>query len=106
VGGAGGFSHLGIITIVKDIFRAFDWKQYRILISGLFYLTLNFFTLISLFRLRLKKQLFRIAFFWQLSSLGFIFSFSPIPLLEEFGRFTVPFVPAIILGLQTIKLRS
>jgi hypothetical protein len=36
-------------------------------------------------------------------SLLFIFSFGPNPLLEEFRRFLIPVIPAIILGITAPK---
>lgn len=92
IGGAAG-SAIGLIQIIKDIFRAIDWGQWRILLSGFFYLIISFVALYRLFRLN------RLLFFWLLFSLIFIFSLSPAPLLEEYSRFLVPVVPAIIIGL-------
>lgn len=92
IGGAAG-SGIGITQIFQDIFRTLDWHQYRIFSSGLFYLFISFLALI---RLRTINKLY---FYWLLFSLLFIFSLSPVPLLEEYGRFLVPVVPAIIISM-------
>ena len=92
VGGVGG-TGIGFIQIFQDVFRTIDWHQYRIPFSGLFYLFISIFALI---RLRTISKLY---FYWLLFSLIFIFSLSPIPLLEEYPRFLVPVVPAIIIGM-------
>lgn len=92
IGGAGG-SSIGLVQIFKDIFRAIDWGQYRILFSGLFYLLISFIALVRL------KKINKLYFYWLLFSLIFIFSLSPAPLLEEYSRFLVPVVPVIIIGL-------
>lgn len=90
---------IGFVQIVQDVFRAIDWKQYRILLSGLFYLLINLFALFQLHKHRNTSLLYQICFFWMLFSLIFVFLLGPTPLLEEFARFSVPFVPALIFGI-------
>lgn len=105
VGGVGGIN-LGVFQIITDIFRTYNWGQTRILLSGLFYLILNFTFLFLLYKKRLEKPLFLISFYWMLLSLAFIFSLSPVPLLEEFGRFTVPFNPVIIFAIIPLLVNN
>jgi Gpi18-like mannosyltransferase len=97
---------LGAIQIVQDIPRALDWKQYRILISGLLYIIINFFAVFKLFKYRKISWLYKVCFYWMLFSLLFIFSLGPMPMLEEFSRFSVPAVPALVLGLFPPKLKN
>jgi Gpi18-like mannosyltransferase len=101
IGGASG-SSLGFIQIFNDIFRALDWHQYRILTSGLIYILSSFIITYFLYKFRKKKEIYKISFYWSFFSLLFIFSFGPNPLLEEFRRFIIPFLPALILGLVEI----
>lgn len=98
-----GRATFGGLQLLKDVFRAIDWGQYRILISGIFYLLINFFALFQLFKHKKISGLYQISFFWMLFSLIFIFLLSPTPLLEEFSRYSVPFVPALILGFFTFS---
>lgn len=98
VGGAGGTTYFGFWQIIKDLFRAWDWKQYRIIISGICYLVLNFATCWQLYKFRKISSLVSVCFLWVSFSLLFIFSISPIPLLEEFSRFSVPFCAAVVLA--------
>jgi len=98
VGGAGGTTFFGFWQIIKDLFRAWDWKQYRIIISGVFYLVLNFAAGWQLYKFRKISSLASVCFLWISFSLLFIFSISPIPLLEEFSRFSAPFCAAVVLA--------
>ncbi|MDP3987957.1 MAG: EpsG family protein [Candidatus Levybacteria bacterium] len=93
---------IGGIQIARDIIRTIDWKQYRILFSGLFYLAINLFALFQLYKHKNVSLLFQISFYWMLSSLIFVFFLGPTPLLEEFSRFSVPFFPALIIGLSAL----
>jgi hypothetical protein len=93
-----GNATIGIVQIGKDIFRTIDWGQYRILFSGVGYIVLNLFALAYLYRKR-HVPLFQLLFLWLFFSLVFIFSLGPIPLLEEFSRFSVPMTPAVVVGL-------
>ncbi|MBI2031140.1 MAG: hypothetical protein HYT08_00855 [Candidatus Levybacteria bacterium] len=97
-----GRATFGVIQIFKDIPRAIDWGQYRILASGIFYLILNFFGFILLYKHRSLSWFHQISFFWMGLSLLFIFFIGPTPFLEEFSRFSVPFAPALIIGISTL----
>lgn len=90
---------IGLFQIIRDLSRAIDWQQYRILISGLFYLFINIASLFFLFRVRGQSLLNEIMLYWMGLSLMFVFLLGPVPMLEEFGRFTTPFVPAMLYGL-------
>jgi len=93
------------VQIVRDFFRAIDWGWYRILISGTLYVLVNIGACILLYSKRNTSPLHTIAFYWLTLSLLFIFSLGPNPLLEEFARYTVPAVPALILGLLPGKMQ-
>ncbi|MFH1187078.1 MAG: hypothetical protein V1697_02805 [Candidatus Levyibacteriota bacterium] len=93
---------IGTTQIIKDIFRVLDSGQYRIFFSGMFYLSINLFALIGLYFSRHKSVFHMISLYWFVFSLLFIFSLSPDKLLEEFSRFTVPFVPALTIGIVEI----
>lgn len=101
-----GRAAFGGIQIIQDVFRTLDWGQYRILLSGLFYLFMNLLALFQLYKYRKTSPLFQIFFYWMFFSLLFIFTFGPTPLLEEFRRFAVPFTPALILGLLSFKMKK
>ncbi len=90
-----GVVRIGVIQIIQDILRTIDWEQYRILFSGLFYVTINFITLFILFKFRNKSDLYKVCFYWVLFSLIFVFSLAPFTLIENFSRYTVPIAPAI-----------
>lgn len=98
--------NVGAVQILKDIFRTIDWKQYRILVSGLFYLTINLLALFQLFRYKNSSLIYKISFYWMGFSLLFILTLGPTPLLEEFSRFSVPFVSALVLGVSTLFLNK
>lgn len=97
-----GTQTLGIIQIVKDIYRTIDWHQYRILFSGLFYLIINIFGLFLLFKFRKLSNLYDICFYWFLFSLIFIFTFSPFTLIENFGRYTAPLLAPLAYAYSTL----
>lgn len=98
IGGASG-SSIGIFQLIKDVPRALDWHQYRILLSGSFYIALFIVSILILFKYKNINQIFKICFYWLLLSLIFILAYGPSPLLEEFARFTIPCMPAIIIGI-------
>lgn len=98
IGGASG-SSIGIFQLVRDILRTLDWHQYRILFSGIFYIGLFIAAILILFKYKNKNNIFRISFYWLLFSLIFILIYGPSPILEEFARFSVPSMPAIIIGI-------
>lgn len=95
---------IGAVQIIQDFFRAIDWGQYRILVSGTLYVIANVVACILLYRKRNRSALYTIASYWMTFSLVFIFSLGPTPLLEEFSRFTVPLVPALLLGLLPLPI--
>ena len=102
IGGASG-SSLSIIQVFADIMRTISWHQYRILASGLLYIAVAFISAFLLFKYRNKKIVYKVSFLWLIFSLLFIFSFGPNPFLEEFRRFLIPALPAVILGLTAPK---
>lgn len=89
----------GLLQVVKDIFRAIDWHQYKILFSSIAYMILSLWALVKLFKYRKYSSLTQLFFYWVLFSLIFVFLYGPVPLLEEFRRFIVPIMPAIIFGI-------
>jgi Gpi18-like mannosyltransferase len=98
------FSHatIGFTQIISDIFRAKSWGQYRILLSGCFYLFINLLAFIVLFKNRKNFPKFsfeRVFLYWMAFSLLFIFIYSPTPLLENFSRYAVVVNAPLILGL-------
>jgi Gpi18-like mannosyltransferase len=97
-----GRTSFGALQIIQDWFRAITWKQYRILISGSFYVFLNLIAATLLFLSRRLSDLFMVCFLWMIFSLIYIFSASPTPLLEEFSRFSTPFIPAMLIGLSSL----
>lgn len=101
VGGAGGTA-VGMWQLGQDLIRALDWGQYRILASGSFYLLISGLGLWGLAKKRHTGFAERLAFFTLLFGLLFIFSLSPIPLLEEYARFLVPLLPALWIGLHAL----
>ena len=102
VGGASG-SSLSVVQVFTDILRTISWHQYRILTSGILYISIAFIAVFLLYRYRNKKIIYKISFLWLILSLLFIFSFGPNPFLEEFRRFLIPVVPAVILGITAPK---
>jgi hypothetical protein len=98
IGGASG-SSIGIIQLINDIPRSLDWHQYRILLSGFFYIALTIIAIFIIFKYKDKNLVFKISFYWLLFSLIFILAYGPAPLLEEFSRFLIPCMPAIIIGI-------
>jgi hypothetical protein len=99
IGGSAG-SSIAFIQIINDILRSIDWHQYRILFSGIVHILFSLTATYILFRYRNKSSLIKICFLWSLISLIFIFSYGPNPLIEEFRRFIIPFLPALILGIM------
>jgi Gpi18-like mannosyltransferase len=102
VGGASG-SSLSVVQIFADILRTISWHQYRILTSGLLYIAIAFIAVFLLYKYRNIKVIYKISFLWLVFSLLFIFSFGPNPMLEEFRRFLIPVIPAVILGITAPK---
>lgn len=94
-----GRATFGIPMIISDIFRTLDWGQYRIFASGVFYLAFFLVGHYFLFRLRRVNPLLSIFHLWSAFSLLFIFSISPTPLIQDFGRYAVIFAPAALFGL-------
>lgn len=93
---------VGVIQLVQDLLRTLDWHQYHIFISGLLYITVSLMGLCFLYTVRKRTQFYTIYFWWAFFSLLFVLFFGPTPLLEEFGRFLVPFFPALLIGYATI----
>lgn len=100
-----GKATFGVLQIFRDLFRTIYLHQYKILISGLFYVFINLIGVILLYKKRKKSELYSIAFVWMALSLIFIFSIGPTPLLDEFLRFSVPFSPALILSVLPLPVR-
>ncbi len=98
IGGASG-SSIGLFQIIQDLSRSLNWHQYRIFFSGSFYITLLIIAILILFKNKNKNIIFRISFYWLLFSSIFILTYGPSPILEEFGRFLIPCMPAIIIGI-------
>ncbi len=90
------------LTLPADILRTLDWGQYKILFSGLFYLAITATSFLSLLKLTAKTPVEKILTVWLAASLAFILLFSPKTLLDDFGRYTIPFLPATIYGLGKI----
>jgi hypothetical protein len=99
VGGTAG-SSIAIIQIFKDILRSINWQQYRILFSGSFYILFSILGTYLLYKYKNIKPIYNVCFLWSLFSLVFILSYGPNPLLEEFRRFIIPFVPSLIIGIM------
>jgi|WetSurMetagenome_2_1015567.scaffolds.fasta_scaffold52695_2 Gpi18-like mannosyltransferase len=98
IGGASG-SSIGILQLISDFPRSLDWHQYRIFLSGSFYIVFSIIGCLFLYKYRNNSDVFKISFYWLLFSLIFILSYGPSPLLEEFSRFIIPCLPAIIIGI-------
>lgn len=94
------YGHLrfGFIQISQDFYRTLDWKQYKIFISGTFYVGTNLFALVILLLNRKKSDLIYICFLWISTTLLFILTFSPFTLLDDFGRYALASLPAYLLG--------
>ncbi len=97
--GYGGI-RLGFIQIMRDIYRTLSWKQYQIFFSGLFYIVVNIAALVFLFLRRKQSNLIFFFFLWQLFTLLFILSLSPSQLIDDFGRYTLASLPALLLGIS------
>jgi Gpi18-like mannosyltransferase len=89
----------GISQIVSDIVRNIRNHDYRVLLSGFLYLIFSFWGTIKLYNRRITSDTTQILFYWVLFSLIFIFSYGPPELFEDFRRFIVPIVPALIYGI-------
>lgn len=85
---------LGFFQLVDDLFRSLSWHQYRIFLSGSFYIIFVLIGLYLLFKNK-KSNIRKICFLWTFFSLIFVLSLSPTPLLEDFGRYLVPVMPAL-----------
>lgn len=94
-----GHASIGFIQILKDLVEVALKGQYRILLSGLFYLSISILALIRLGKKRKLSDFNSLCFYWMLFSLIFIFTYGPTPLLGEYRRFLVPVTPALILGI-------
>lgn len=91
---------IGFIQIFKDILRTVDWKEYKILFSGIFYLIINFASLLIIYKFRNKSEITKICFYWVLFSIIFILTVSPHSLIENFGRYSIPFLPAVCVAID------
>lgn len=97
-----GVVRIGFIQIFDDIYRTIDWGQYRILFSGSFYIFLNLISSSILFYFRKKDRIINLFFYWSLFSIIFVFSLSPFTLIENFGRYAIPILPAICLAIYLV----
>lgn len=93
-----GRSTVGLFQLGSDIWRAYEWGQYRILFSGLAYLFFSLLSLAGLWRYRRRDDLDGIFAVVLALGLVFVFTYGPNPLLEEYSRFVVPLSPIIIYG--------
>ncbi len=91
---------LGIVQIWRDLYRTLDWGQYRIFLSGLFYLAVNMTALFGLWTKRKQTILIRVLWLWMVMSLAFILTFSPETLIDDFGRYSMAVVPAQLIGIS------
>jgi len=92
-------ANFGIIQISSDIIRNIQNHEYRVLLSGLFYLAISFLGIIKLYKHRKSSITTEVMFYWALFSLIFIFSYGPPQLLEDFRRFIIPVTPALVYGI-------
>lgn len=90
----------GFIQLWRDLYRTLDWKQYRIFWSGLFYIGINLVALFSLWQKREQTLLIRLLGLWMVMSLIFILTFSPVTLIDDFGRYSIAVLPAQLIGLS------
>jgi hypothetical protein len=90
---------LGIFQIISDISRNIRNHEYRVLISGFLYLIFSFWGIIKLYKHRKSSNTVQLLFYWVLFSLIFILSYGPSQLFEDFRRFIVPIIPALIYGI-------
>ncbi len=91
---------LGFIQISQDFYRTLAWKQYKIFLSGSFYVVTNLLALYMVFRARKQSLLYKVYFLYLLFSLLFILTFSPFTLLDDFGRYALAAFPAYIVGIS------
>lgn len=99
-----------IPQILKDIPRAFELGEFRILISGLIYIL---FSVYLLFLILKKKNDFLVKndniFIkaWSVFTFIFIYSIGPTPFLEEARRYLVAFFPlALLVNYKNIVKRK
>jgi hypothetical protein len=92
----------GLGQMISDIFRTISWGQFRTLFSGIFYVALTAIILIVLLKKAGKSFLDRLFLIWAGLSLLYILAISPSRLLDDFGRYTLAFLPATLFGLTYI----
>lgn len=90
---------LGVIQLAQDFYRTIDWGQYKIFLSGLFYVSTNLLALSTMFFYRKHSLLTQLFFYWFLFSILFILLPSPFTLLDDFGRYALAVVPAYTVGI-------
>ena len=88
-----GRSNLVVYQLAADIVRTVDWRQWRILFSGLIYVFGYVWLLVKTLRLK-HNQLVKT---WAILTTIFIFSLGPTPVLEEIRRFMAIFFPLALL---------
>lgn len=93
---------LGAIQMIIDIYRTIDWKEYRIFVSGIFYIFINFGALALLFKFRNESPLNKLMLTWLSLSLLFIFGPCPVTLIDDFGRYTLAGLPAVLFSAEII----
>ncbi|MDO8610149.1 MAG: hypothetical protein Q7R95_06355 [bacterium] len=94
-----GQASIGFIQIFKDFAKAILEGQYRTLFSGLLYILITLLAVLGLYKKRRLSSFNNLCYYWMLFSLLFIFTYGPTPLLGEYGRFLVPVLPALIVGI-------
>ncbi len=93
--------NLGPLQIFLDIFRAIDWKQWRILISGISYSLFSFFLFFKIMKNKGAFLLKNDEVFiktWSILTMVFVFSIVPAPFLEELRRYLAVFFPLGLLA--------
>jgi hypothetical protein len=98
-----GHASFGLIQIFKDFYNSFIKNEYRTILSGGMYLIFSLLGFYGLYMKRKKSQLYNLLFLWSFVSFVFIFFYGPTPLLGEYKRFIVPFLPALIVGIIPVK---
>ena len=88
----------GVVQMAQDIWRTWNWGQYRILASGIFYMAVNAVALCYLWKNYHKSGLTALMAVWMTLTLGYILAFSPVTLIDDFGRYTVACLPALLIG--------
>jgi hypothetical protein len=90
----------GVTALFTSLIKNIQHKEFRILISSGFYLLFTFWGTAGLVWAAFKKKgIYSLACVWGVLSLAFLFTVSFSSFLEDFGRYTVPFLPATILGI-------